>query len=219
MTIQQVGRGQQGRRRIAGEQVRRTTSVAPAPPATATRQTSTRNRKAPAVWLIPGLAILLAAALVFDTVVVVRRHVAESRSEAAGSSAADVAAAYQAAPPRAEQAAEALLSYEVESLQSDAEAATQYLTPAYAATFHKTVDAFLARSAPSTQRRVTAEVMASGVVSATASHAEVLLFVDQTSSTGGARSASQEPQTALNRVLLSMVKTGDAWLVDDVTAL
>lgn len=89
------------------------------------------------------------------------------------------------------------------------------MTPDYAAKFQKTVDDLL--HAPATQRKahVEADVKASGVVSATASTVDVMLFVDQTSQT----TLQSEPQTYLNRIVFTMVKTGDSWLVDDVTTL
>ncbi len=43
----------------------------------------------------------------------------------------------------------------------------------------------------------------------------MLLFVDQVSRT----TANNEPQTALNRVVFTMVKSGDRWLVNEITAL
>jgi Mce-associated membrane protein len=171
-------------------------------------------------WLMLGLAVLLAGALVFDVVVATRLHTSAGRSEA---EAAATTSAFNGAPAQAEKAAEALLSYDYTTLQADADAAKAYLTPSYAETFQKTVDDFLARPAEQSRREVSAMVKASGVVSATPTRVEVLLFVDQTSTTtGSAAAGSAEPgsaQTALNRVLLSMVNSGGTWLVDDVTAL
>ncbi len=57
--------------------------------------------------------------------------------------------------------------------------------------------------------------MASGVASAEANEVEIVLFIDQTSTT----LANDRPQTSLNRVVFTMVKSGDRWLVDDITAL
>ena len=42
----------------------------------------------------------------------------------------------------------------------------------------------------------------------------MLLFVDQTT----VSSANEEPQQALNRVEMIMVREGDRWLVDDITS-
>ena len=65
------------------------------------------------------------------------------------------------------------------------------------------------RAAPVTGRpakaHVEADVKASGVVDATASKVDVMLFVDQTSQT----TLQSEPQTYLNRVVFTMVKSGD----------
>ena len=60
-----------------------------------------------------------------------------------------------------------------------------------------------------------AEVKASGVSHADADRVNVLLYVDQTTKStanGG------EPQLALNRVMLTMSRSGGGWLVDDITS-
>ena len=62
---------------------------------------------------------------------------------------------------------------------------------------------------------VEASVRASGVTAAGADRVEVLLFVNQTTTS---TANSGEPQTALNRVIFSMVRQGDTWRVDDITS-
>lgn len=57
--------------------------------------------------------------------------------------------------------------------------------------------------------------MASGVASAEPNEVQVLLFIDQVSTT----TTNKDPQTALNRVVFTMVKSGDSWLVNEITAL
>ena len=163
-------------------------------------------------WLLVGLAVLLAAAVVFDVIIGVRSRTA---SEERTTSTAAVTSALREAPVQAETAAVRALAFDYKTLQDDADEAKTYMTPDYAAQFQKTVDDLLATPANQRKAHVEADVKASGVVNATASTVDVMLFVDQTSQT----TLQSEPQTYLNRVVFTMVKSGDQWLVDDVTAL
>jgi Mce-associated membrane protein len=163
-------------------------------------------------WLLVGLAVLLAAAVVFDVIIGVRSRTA---SEERTTSTAAVTSALREAPVQAETAAVRALAFDYKTLQDDADEAKSYMTSDYAAQFQKTVDDLLAAPANQREAHVEADVKASGVVNATASTVDVMLFVDQTSQT----TLQSEPQTYLNRVVFTMVKSGDQWLVDDVTAL
>lgn len=62
-----------------------------------------------------------------------------------------------------------------------------------------------------------AKVVASGVVSITAQQAKVLLFVNQTTSAGSR--PKEKPTTDLNRVLVTMVRSGGDWNIDTMNAL
>ena len=62
---------------------------------------------------------------------------------------------------------------------------------------------------------VTAEVVEAGLVTATSSYARVLLFVNQT--TKG--DSLEEPRLDLDRVLVTLVRDGDDWRLDDLDAL
>lgn len=163
-------------------------------------------------WLLVGLGVLLLAAVVFDAIVGIRSNTAADQRT---TSSAAVTSALRQAPVQAETAAVRALAFDYKTLQADADEAKSYMTPAYAATFQKTVDDLL--TAPANQRKahVEADVKASGVVSVTVSKVEVMLFVDQTSQT----TLQSQPQTYLNRVVFTMVKSGDRWLVDEITAL
>jgi Mce-associated membrane protein len=163
-------------------------------------------------WLLAALAVLLAAVVAFDLIIGVRDQTAAAQQT---TSTAAITSALQEAPVQAETAAVRALAFDYKTLQADADEAKNLMTPQYAGQFQKTVDELL--QAPATQRKahVEADVKASGVVDATASKVDVMLFVDQTSQT----TLQSEPQTYLNRVVLTMVKSGDRWLVDNVTAL
>ena len=69
-------------------------------------------------------------------------------------------------------------------------------------------------NAPERRTVVQADVRASGVVHAETDRVNVLLFVNQTTTS---TANPGEPQTALNRVVMQMARSGDTWLVDDIT--
>ena len=89
------------------------------------------------------------------------------------------------------------------------------MTPGYKKEYAATFDKLVAAQRGKIRAKVQAEVKASGVSHADADRANVLLYVNQTTKStanGG------QPQLALNRVLLTMVRSGGSWLVDDITS-
>lgn len=166
----------------------------------------------PPVWLLAGLALLLVAALVFDVIVALKHH---NDEDSRNLETTAIASAFNTAPARAEKAATAILSYDYQTLDQDAASAVKYMTPQAAADYQLTLREVVSKPATAVKAHVTAKVMLSGVASARPDEVDVLLFVDQTSST----TSHRDPQTSLNRVVFSMVKSGDAWLVDKITAL
>lgn len=161
-------------------------------------------------WLLVALVGALALALVVAAAVL-GLGVWDVRDVRAADRVDD---ASQEAPAAAERASAAILSYDYKTLDADEKAAERYLTPAYGKKYAETFR-LVRTSAAKLHAKVQAEVKASGVTRAEEDRATVLLYVDQTTTStahGG------EPQVALNRVQLSMVKRGGAWLVDDVTS-
>jgi Mce-associated membrane protein len=127
----------------------------------------------------------------------------------------EVDSARRTAPAVAEDAAAAILAYDYKSLESDRNAAAQFMTPAYRKQYLDTFDSLVMKAAVARKAHVEASVRASGVTAAGADRVEVLLFVNQTTTStanGG------EPQTALNRVMFTMVRQDDSWRVDDITS-
>ena len=163
-------------------------------------------------WLLASLAVLLAAAVTFDVLLALKYR---NDREQAGTQAAALTSAFNTAPAQAEKAAVRILGYDYKTLRADADEAKDYMTKEYAATFQNTVDNLLRAPAKQVRAHVEAKVMKSGVSSASPSKVEVLMFVDQVSTTTN----NAEPQTSLNRVVFTMVKQGDRWLVSDITAL
>ncbi|MGH3446873.1 MAG: hypothetical protein ACRDQA_10210 [Nocardioidaceae bacterium] len=220
------------RRRIAGERKRRTTrhepdqhseshgSEKPTHPETsqsgADREGGFPSRVAVARgvpgWLLIGLAVLLVAVIAFDVIITVRH---QHRDDVADTRSSGITSAFNTAPAKAERAAEQVLSYDYKTLSQHAEKVQSSMTSDYATQYQKTVKKLLAAPAKQVKAHVVARVKSSGVISATPSKVTVLMFVDQTSKT----THNTKPQTALNRVVFTMVKNSGRWLVDDVTSL
>jgi Mce-associated membrane protein len=113
----------------------------------------------------------------------------------------------------AEKAAQALLSYRYDRFPQDLAEARQYLTDDYAPKYTNTIRKLVAGSAKHLKVTVRADVLASGVSEAGPQRADVLLFVNQTTT-----SAAEGPKTALNRVVFTMVPRDGQWKVDEIQA-
>lgn len=137
-------------------------------------------------------------------------------------SAADRAEAYERAlgraPAAAENAAVAVLSYDYRSLEADRDAAAKFLTPSYREEYVDTFDALVVDNATQSRTTVEAEVLASSAMTVTGDRdpgrVNVLLFVDQATSTA----TESDVSVALNRVRFEMVEVDGTWLVDDITS-
>jgi Mce-associated membrane protein len=119
------------------------------------------------------------------------------------------------APSAAERAAQAVLSYSHESLDRDKSSAVRFLTDDYGREYSDTFEKLVRDSALKTRAQVEAEVVASAVSRSTPDRADVLLFVNQTTTS---TASSGEPQTALNREMFDMVEVDGTWLVDGITS-
>lgn len=150
-------------------------------------------------WLLAGLG-LLAAGLVAATVWM----------WVAGDDGGDDSAA-RAAQVAAERAVVPVLSYDYETLDEDQKAAQALMTGSYRTEYDK-LFAVLEENAPETQTRVTASVVASGIVRASADRVQVLVFVDRPTT----NKLSAEPVVYKDQVTLSMQLVDGTWLVDDM---
>ena len=161
----------------------------------------------------PVVAALGVAALVLVVAAGVLGLFTWSWSDVRAQDAVDDAS--RTAPAVAERASAAILSYGYASLDADEKAAERYMTPAYKKKYADTFDRLVKPNATKLRAKVDAEVKASGVAHADADRVNVLLYVNQTT-----RSTAHggEPQVALNRVQLSMVRHGGTWLVNDITS-
>ena len=85
------------------------------------------------------------------------------------------------------------------------------MTPAY----QKKYDALFAQiaaNAPDVKAIVTADVVASGIVRSGADRVQVLVFVNRPT----LRADKTEPTVFRDQVVMTMEKSGDDWLVDDM---
>ena len=123
--------------------------------------------------------------------------------------------ATRSAPAVAERAAAAILAYDYSTLDADEKSAERYLTPSYKKRYVQTFTKLVKPNAAKVRARVKADVKASGVTQADPDRVTVLLYVNQTTTS---TANSGEPQVALNRVQLTMVRQGGTWKVDQITS-
>ncbi|GAA2075075.1 hypothetical protein GCM10009821_12560 [Aeromicrobium halocynthiae] len=189
----------------------RTPSPAPVADAASPRQdaasevsrSGTRRPLVAGVVLLAVLAVVLAGA----SIVWAAQQVAGADTESAQAEAADAAAT----------AAETILGYRYDQLEQHLEESQALMTPEYGADFESLSPA-LNDLAP--QRQIVVEAAAREVAplpcgdDCSADRVEVLVFVDQ------ARVVADDPEPTVfgNRISLTMVRDGDAWLVDDIEA-
>jgi Mce-associated membrane protein len=151
-------------------------------------------------WLLAGLAVV-AAGLVAATLWM----------WIAGDDAGGDDSAAREAQVAAERAVVPVLSYDYETLAEDQRAAQALMTGGYREEYDK-LFTVLEENAPETQTRVTASVIASGIVRASDERVQVLVFVDRPTT----NKLSAEPVVYKDQVTLSMQLVDGEWLVDDM---
>lgn len=173
-------------------------------------RTQRQSDAAPGVpaWTIAMLSVLLVAALIVGGVFTLNNH-QQSQVQDAGDSAS--AAAQRALP--------VILSYDYRHLQADRNQAVRFMTPRYkreyTTTFDKLITSSDSRPGPAVQTKavVRASVENVGVVSAQTDRVRVIAFLNQTTAKG-----STAPELSLNRLTVTMAKSGNAWLVENITS-
>jgi Mce-associated membrane protein len=111
----------------------------------------------------------------------------------------------------AERAVVPVLSYDYEHLEADQKAAQALMTGNYREEYDK-LFTVLEENAPQTQTKVTASVIASGIVRASEERVQVLVFVDRPTT----NKLSAEPVVYKDQVTLAMQLVDGEWLVDDL---
>ncbi|RNM16437.1 J domain-containing protein [Nocardioides pocheonensis] len=153
------------------------------------------------------LGVLTVAALVLAVVVGLRLH--------------DRVEVFDAGPDAtatAERAMTSVLSYDYRHMEADRDRAATFLTPSYRKQYLKSFNDLLTKGpdgspgpAEKTKAVVTADVLDTAVVDAGRDRVRVLVFVNQTSVKGDG-----QPTAFQDRVVATMVRHGDGWLVDNI---
>jgi Mce-associated membrane protein len=108
-----------------------------------------------------------------------------------------------------------ILSYDYRHLDRDFARARRTLTGSFANDYAKTTNTVVRPTATQVHAVVKAEVAASSVVRASQNRVEVLLFVNQTTSS----TRVDGPKVDLNRVRFTLDRVGGEWRVSKVVAL
>jgi len=162
------------------------------------------------VRVVAVLSVLALAALVVATIFGVRlQHDVNTRKgdASAGAEASAVAG----------RALTAVLSYDYRHMDADRDRSAQFLTAKYRTKFLKTYSLLTVgpNGGPGpvekTKAVVTATVLSTAVQDAEPDEVRVLVFVNQTAVKNGG-----SPSIFQNRVVATMVKRGDKWLIDEV---
>jgi Mce-associated membrane protein len=156
------------------------------------------------------LVLLALVALVLAIAVVSLRHRGnELRATDSGGQKAMFAAA---------TAAQDLSSYDYRTLESDIKTAAAQTTGQLRADYEKQAQAIIA-TARQQQVVVNAQTVKSGVVSASSGEVVVLVFLNRTTSKTGGSAAGQQRTPDQLRLLMTMKKVGDRWLVAKVDVM
>jgi hypothetical protein len=172
---------------------------------------TTSNRRL--LLVLAALVVLAAAALVWALL--------DSRDAPSDVSSADATDAVVASSSVKESArlsaadgARVAYSYSWRSLADDKAAARRLMTPAMQERYDRTM-AGVTTSSRRDRTVVKAEVVDTALVTASATYARVLVFVNQR--TSGRR--LDRPSLALDRVLVTLRRVGGEWKVDELDAL
>ena len=174
-------------------------------------------------WLLPALAAFVLAVLaVVDVRLALvradRRHEAH-RAGAVGApldpQPPDIAAAQRAATASAAQRIPALLSYDYRHLDDYLAQAQTSTTGEYRARLTRLIRTVVAPAAARQRVTTKAELKAVGVISVHADQVQLLVFVDQSTTSTAARTGRVD----VGRERVTMVRTGGSWLVADLTAV
>jgi Mce-associated membrane protein len=113
----------------------------------------------------------------------------------------------------AERAVVPVLSYDYRTLAQGQKEAESYLTPHYRDKAYRPLFKTIAANAPGTRTVVTTKVVESAVVRAGEDRVEVLVLVDRPTT----NSKQTTPITYEDHVTVTMARTGDGWLIDDMS--
>ena len=159
-------------------------------------------------WVAPGWLLVAVAALAALVVGASAVLVATAPSDAS------VADATRQAQSSAERAIVPILSYDASrsgDLDGDQRSAEGFMTSDYRAEYAKLFEVIKA-NAPETGTKVSAEVVASGIVRSGDDRVSVLVFVNRPTT----NKQVKDPVVYKDQVTVTMQRVGDDWLVDDL---
>ncbi|QIG41406.1 DnaJ domain-containing protein [Nocardioides anomalus] len=148
-------------------------------------------------WLLAALAVLLALVLGCAAYLLTQPSdddIAEASSQAQGA---------------AETAVTTILAYDYRHLDDDQQAAGELMTASYRAKYDE-LFTVIKQNAAEVKPVVTVQVVASGIVRSGDDRVQVLVFVNRPTT----NAKTTEPVVSRDQVVMTMVKQGDAWLVD-----
>ncbi|MGV9860672.1 hypothetical protein ACWDTD_18750 [Gordonia sp. NPDC003425] len=105
-----------------------------------------------------------------------------------------------------------MLSYDHATIDKQMSTAAEGLTPTFRSDFTKLADQVVIPGAKEKQVDTKVTVAGNSVVSLTADRAQLLLLLNQTTSSA----AEKNPSTAGSRVIVTAIKSGDRWLIDSL---
>jgi len=176
----------------------------PAPAAPFVHPDPDAERRAGGSWTVPGW-LLAGLAVVAAGLVAATTWMWASGGDGGHDSTA------REAQVAAESAVVPVLSYDYEHLEADQRASQALMTGRYRTEYDK-LFTVLEENAPRTRTRVTASVVASGIVRASEDRVQVLVFVDRPTT----NKLSADPVVYKDQVTLSMQLVDGEWLVDDL---
>jgi Mce-associated membrane protein len=145
---------------------------------------------------LAALTVLVAVAAVYLVNQPSDDSISEATSDAQGS---------------AERAVVTILAYDYRTLDEDQQAAGALMTSDYRKKYDQLFEV-IRDNAEAVKPVVTVDVVASGVVRSGEDRVQVLVFVNRPTT----NAKTQEPTTFRDQVQMTMVKSGDDWLVDDM---
>ncbi|WP_067820031.1 hypothetical protein [Nocardia inohanensis] len=156
------------------------------------------------LYVLIGAAVLLVASL---TAAGVTGYLAwqERQSESARDDSVVVA----------RRAVDGMFGYSYQSVDQQMAKVTDDMTPDFKQDWNKVVSENISKSAKEKELVVTANIQATGVLSASADKADVMVFLNQ-------KSVGKDPATGSyiqSRLKVSLEKQGSRWLVADVNPI
>lgn len=155
-------------------------------------------------WRASAAALLLVAAATATVLAVHHKHSVQAEESARRQVLADLSSSLPAA-----------LGYDYRHLDRDLSRAASGLTPRFSSEYRKLFGTTIAPTATKYHGVVTAEVVAAGIESSDRKHAQVLAFVDQTTTTR----ILPAPRVDSSRVRVKLLWVGGQWRIDAIDPL